>query len=141
MTNRCSLFHVHNRMYLVLFEGKYAERMAKQALNKQHILISISTYLNETGFPTEKSFVPSSLIEIYQFDDLVKLFERRYEDRMLIFCAGTNAISQARVVFLIGCHLIMSRRFLRTRSIDHSKEWSASRVTTAGKKHALWIAG
>ena len=98
-------------MYLVLFEGKYAERMAKQALNKQHILISISTYLNETGFPTEKSFVPSSLIEIYQFDDLVKLFERRYEDRMLVFCAGTNAISQGRVVFLIGCHLIMSKAF------------------------------
>ena len=103
-----SFFHVHDRAHLVLFEGKPAERMAQHVLKSKHIVIPIASTLSECPLSSTNFFVPSSLIEIYNFHKMVGIISRRNADHQLVFSAGTNKKVQVRVVFLVGCHFIMS---------------------------------
>ena len=109
MPTYSSCFHVHDRTYMFHFVGKHAERVAKQVLNKKYIIVSMESKINNSPVAAEQNYVPSSLIEIYKFDEMVKRLERRNAGHILIFSTGSSKEVQDRVVFLIGCTLIMSK--------------------------------
>ena len=104
-----SLLHVHDRVYLIRLEGTCAERVAQHALNYRQLTILASSNFTELACSSTRSCAPCSLTEIYKFDEMVKQLERRSEDQMLVFSAGTDKTMQRRVAFLLGCHLIMSK--------------------------------
>ena len=106
-----SFLHIYDRAYFVRFERRHAERMttAQQALNKKFFIIDALSIFDDQDFATELSFVPSSLIEIYKFSNMVSMYERRNAQDLLVFAAGTNQAVQRKTAFLVGCHLIMSK--------------------------------
>ena len=109
MANNRSFFHVHGQVYFVRYVGRHAERMAQHVLNKKHIIISLPLKFQIAADTDEQALVPSSLVEIYKFDQMVRQLERRNKDDVLVFSAGTNTNVQRRVAFLLGCQLIMSK--------------------------------
>ena len=104
----CSFLRMHDRAYLACFEENHAARMARHVLSKKYSIVPLPSSLNEFDFPAER-FVPSSLTEIYKFDEMVQRFERNMEECVIVFSAGRSKYSQRRVAFLIGCHLIISK--------------------------------
>ena len=58
-----------------------------------------------------QEFVPTfSLDEIYRFDSIVQIcIVRSPVSAQLLFCAGRLPYRRIRVLFLLGCHLIMSQ--------------------------------
>lgn len=101
---------IHGRLHIVTLDGTNAERMAQCMLKKKHLVVFIASKSEE--YPVHAAprdcFDPSSLIEIYKFDEMVNTIARRNPDQMLVFSVGSETETQARAAFLIGCHLIMS---------------------------------
>ncbi len=106
---------VTSNLYFALFDADYAESIARHALNGKYIVIpmtpisAICRYAQEGNYA--KSFTPSSLTEIYRFDDIANQITRRNADHKLVFAAGRNPQVHQRAIFLIGCHVIMSHGF------------------------------
>ena len=107
--NSSFFFHVYDRAYLVPFVGKHADRLVQQVLNKKYLIIPMDSKIKECAVAAEQTFVPNSLIEIYKFDEMVRHFERRNSQHILVFSTGSSKEVQGRVAFLIGCTLIMSK--------------------------------
>ena len=113
-----SFVHVHNRLYLALYDTDQAEIMARHELKFNFLVVPVhqtgagpvANRANETGGCGEEteSFNPSSLIEIFKFDEMACTLERKNPTMKLVFCTGAGLASQVRVAFLIGCHMIMS---------------------------------
>lgn len=106
-----SFIHVHNRLYLALYDAKQAEIMAQHELKQNFLVVPIASLkacpihgIKEDS----ESFNPSSLIEIFKFDEMACTLERKNPQMKLVFCTGAGQSSQIRVAFLIGCHMIMS---------------------------------
>ena len=112
---KSSFFHVHNQLYLALYDVKQAERMAHHSLKLKYVVVPIcssasnssETWVNDTT----DGFIPASLIELYKFDEMANQIARRNADHKLVFSAGRNLQVQMRAAFLIGCHMVMSHGF------------------------------
>ena len=107
---KCSFFNVHTRIYVALYDEKQAQRMAQHALKTKYIIIPVSAVWkrdHDSGIE-EENFTVSSLIEIYKFDEMANQMARRNADHKLVYTAGCSVRGQIKVVFLIGCHMIMS---------------------------------
>ena len=113
MVNNHSFLHIYDRAYLALFEGKHTERMAEHMLSRKRIVVFMDSesYNISVGVleRSKRCFFPSSLITIYKFDKMVQRLQRRNQDHLLVFSTGSNKDDQVRVVFLIGCWLILSK--------------------------------
>ena len=105
-----SFFRVHQQIYLALHDAKQAGNTAHHAIAGKHVVVPITSRCGQEHKTTYKvaGFSPSSLADIYKFNEIVNQVARRYPDSKLIFAAGTNAQDHIRVVFLIGCHLMVS---------------------------------
>ena len=107
---KSSFFRVHQKIYLALYDAKQTENMALHAISGKHVVVPITSKCGPepNASSEEVGFSPSSLAEIYKFNEIVNEVARRNPDSKVIFAAGTNTQHHIRVVFLIGCHLMIS---------------------------------
>jgi hypothetical protein len=106
-----SFANIHNRLYLALYEAKQAEIMAQHELKQNFLVVplaSVKACEVKGAKEDSESFNPSSLIEIFKFDEMACTLERKNPTIKLVFCTGAGQPSQVRVAFLVGCHMIMS---------------------------------
>ena len=57
------------------------------------------------------SFVPSSLTEIFRFDEMLRSTLRHNPGHKLVLCTNSDSYVQTKTVFLTGCYLIMTHDF------------------------------
>ena len=106
-----SFVHLHSRLYLSCLEPDMASQIMQQALNTTVFVVPLTEILQSIYSKPDsllKTFVPNTLIEIFKFDEMACLLQRKDFGMKLVFCVGQNQILLSRAVFLIGCHLIMS---------------------------------
>ena len=118
--SKSSFFRAHPRLYVALYHEREAARMAQHSLKFKYIIVPMASALrddDDIGIQ-KKYIVPSSLIDIYQFDKITNQIARRNADHKLVFSAGCSVEGQIKVVFLIGCHMIMSHSLNAGQTYD-----------------------
>jgi hypothetical protein len=104
------LIHIYGRLHLTLHDAEDAAKVALIDSETSNFLVipklSNDKKLDEAG---EQGFDPSSLSEIFRFDQMICQIELKYPSQKLVLCAGRSMLLQARAAFLVGCHLIISR--------------------------------
>jgi hypothetical protein len=100
-----SFVQLHEHLFLALYEETQATKMAQHTLKTKYLVVPCVHIVEIDGYDI---FAPSPLQEIYKFDELANQTARRNADLRLVFCAGLNPALQARVIFLLGCHMIIS---------------------------------
>jgi hypothetical protein len=95
----------HQHLFLALYEETQAKRMAQHMLKSKFVVVPCVHSIETNGC---EQFVPSPLQEIYRFDELANQASRQNAGLRLVFCAGLNPVIQARVAFLLGCHMLIS---------------------------------
>ena len=102
-----SFIPLFGRLYLTLHKDEDALRLAR--LEASNFLIIPQLCMREPGSVIdEEGFQPPSLSEIFKFDQCVRTIERKNPIRKLVFIAGRTMHNQSRVIFLTGCHAIIS---------------------------------
>jgi hypothetical protein len=107
----CSSFiHVHRNIYLALYDHAQAKRMAEHELNHNFLVLPLNTSTREHARVSDEcaGFMPSSLAQIYRFDQMVREISRKNAGAKLVFCSGVERLTQMKTAFLIGTHLIMT---------------------------------
>jgi hypothetical protein len=102
--------HVFDGIYLALQNTDQAGIMAQNILLGKSILVNMSSLSNESHCAI-KDFAPSSLAEIFRFDEMIRATKRHNPSNNIVLCAGITAYVQIKAVFLIGCHLLMAKEF------------------------------
>ena len=108
---KSSFFRAHSRLYVAFYAEKQAQKMAQHSLKVKYIIVPMASALigqDDVNMQTDCG-APSSLIDIYKFHEMTSQIARRDADHKLVFSAGPSVNGQIKVVFLIGCHMIMSR--------------------------------
>jgi hypothetical protein len=100
-----SFVQIHEFLFLALYEEAQATKLAHHALKTKYLVVPC---LHIVERHVLESFVPCPLQEIYKFDELANQASRKSSDLRLVFCGGLNTDLQTRVVFLLGCHMVVS---------------------------------
>ena len=111
-----SFFRVYDNLYMAFFHGDQAKVLARHELKSNFLVVPIlmedQYRLCEGGSSSSNmehnAFSPSSLTEIFKFDEMACALERNNTKTRLVFCTGGSHASQARLAFLVGCHMMMS---------------------------------
>ncbi len=112
----CGFIDICDGIFLSLFESDLTECMAQLKITGKFALIPLCP--NQMTSTTPKKFGPSSLAEIYRFDAMLRAFKRQNPSCKIVVCAGIENHLQAKSVFLMGCHLIMTHGMLLQDPID-----------------------
>jgi hypothetical protein len=123
--------HVFNGMSLAFSEVVWAEAMAHHMLLGKHITIPLHCSSQTT------SFEPSSLTEIFRFDEHVRAAQRHNPGFKIIVCTQRSLAVQSKAIFLMGCHLIMSQEFSAKEAIDNLGGLPESRLPTEDNELSL----
>jgi hypothetical protein len=102
------LIHIFGRIHLTLHDADDATKVALIDSETSNFLI-VPRLSNEIQQIEERGFGPSSLTEIFKFDEMICHLERKCPHQKLVMCAGRTYNLQARTAFLVGCHLIISQ--------------------------------
>jgi hypothetical protein len=107
---RTSFFRVCNQVYLAMFDARQAERLAQNSLKGKCIIVpAASAFKDDLDLDMKDDcFLPSSLIEIYKFNEMSNQISRRNADSKLVFSTGSTLKVQTRVSFLVGCYMMLS---------------------------------
>jgi hypothetical protein len=107
---KSSFFKVYQQLYLALYDEQQALKMSRHAITGKFIIIPRSKeFKKDTSECLDwDGFLPSSLIDIYMFINAAKQTARRNPDSKLIFVVGSNFAGLSKMVFLMGCHMIIS---------------------------------
>jgi hypothetical protein len=107
------LIHIYGRLHLTLHDAEDAAKVALIDCETSNFIviprISNDDKHGQDRQVGEQGFDPSSLTEIFKFDEMIRQIERKYPSQKLVLCAGRSLLLQARTAFLVGCHLIISR--------------------------------
>ena len=108
---KTSFLCAHPRLYIAFYDERQAQKMAHHSLKVKYIMVPMASALkDDSDIRTQnQSIVPSSLIDIYDFNEMANQIARKNGDHRLVFSAGSNVKIQIKVVFLIGCHMILSQ--------------------------------
>ena len=109
----CSSFiQIHKNLFLALYDQIQAKAMAIHELNQNYVIIPVHrAALVDFDYRTEiesKPFVPSSLGQVYSFDQMIRGISRKNAGSKLVICTGTEIPVQLRIAFLLGSHLVMT---------------------------------
>ncbi len=96
---------IHEHLFLALYDETQATKMAQHTIKAKYLVVPCVHIVEIDGY---EGFTPSPLQEVYKFDELANQTARRNADLKLVFCAGLNLALQARVIFLLGCHMVVS---------------------------------
>ena len=100
------IMHVFGDLYITFLESEAAESMSQNILLGKCVLVQMSACAN-----SGPSFVPSSLTEIFRFDDMLRTTLRHNPGHKMVICTNVDAYVQTKTVFLTGCHLMMTHGF------------------------------
>jgi hypothetical protein len=109
---------LHNRLYLALYGKRQAESVALHELKHGHILTDLDIDTPASSGLSIFSGAPASLAEIFRFNEKLNALFRFNAGKQIVVCTGSNSHSQAKIVFLLGCHLIMSCS-VRDKQVRH----------------------
>jgi hypothetical protein len=98
--------------------------------------ITVNSEINKS------SAAPASLAEIFMFDEKINTFFRMNASKQIVAYTGSNIHRQAIVIFLLGCHLIMTWNIdlQQVRSIFRPLEDIRAIVEYARSMHNCWSA-
>jgi hypothetical protein len=132
---------VHKRLYIALLDEKQARTVSRNILNTNYIVVplSISKVDNLNGVdqdtsadldthcspPVYQAFLPPCLGDIFKFHEVLTTLDRKYPRKKLVFQTGADHAVQARMVFLLGCHMIMSHNFCFEKTCTAFKDLRA----------------
>jgi hypothetical protein len=107
---RTSFFRVRYQIYLAMYDARQAERLAHNSLKGKCVIVpAASAFKDDLDLDIKDDcFLPSSLIEIYKFNEMSNQIARRNADSKLVFSTGSTLKVQTRVIFLVGCHMMLS---------------------------------
>jgi hypothetical protein len=108
---KLSLIHAFKSIFLVLQEEEKADQLAQHVFCTKYVIVpfmSSDSSSEITDSSVLEGFEPSSLTEIYNFDKVANQVARQHLDHKLVFSTSSKARARSRVVFLLGCHLILS---------------------------------
>ena len=107
---KSSFFQVYEQIHVALYDEQQAERMSLHAITGKFIMVprNKSCKENSNSLSDRNGFYPSSLVDIYKFNEMSNQIARRNPDSKLIFLAGSSIEARSTVIFLIGCHMMMS---------------------------------
>ena len=100
------ILHIYSDLYITFLCSDQAERIAEHLLLGRYVLVHISA-----GIESKPSFTPSSLAEIFRFDEMLQITRRDNPNRKMILCTRDDTYLQKKTLFLTGCHLIMANNF------------------------------
>ena len=111
----CSSFmQIHRHIYLALYDQVQAKTMANQQLNQNYLIVPLHQSQTDVLLTEDNSednsqaFTPSTLAQIYKFDQILRDISRKNVGAKLVFCSGTERLAQSKIAFLFGCHLLMT---------------------------------
>ena len=105
------MIHVFGRLHLTLHGAENAAKVARMDGETSNFLIIPGSSNDVQGERfVQPGFGPSSLTEIFKFDEMICQIERSHPSQKLVVCAGRLPLERARTAFLVGCHLIISHR-------------------------------
>jgi hypothetical protein len=90
--------------------------MSQNILLGKCVLVQMSSCSN-----SGTSFVPSSLTEIFRFDEMLRTTVRHNPGHKLVICTNVGAYVQTKTVFLTGCHLMMTHSFTFRQTFEAFK--------------------
>jgi hypothetical protein len=108
-----SIGRIDNQIYIALCEEKKAVKLIQGKSMGKYIVVK-PTFVDEDslGFGLHaKGFWPSSLIDIYRFDSMAHQIALQNADSKLFFASCFLKEVQIRIVFLVGCHIMLSKGF------------------------------
>ena len=100
--------HIYNGIYLTMHEASDADKMAQHKLYGKRIIIP---FFSRGPNPSRQTFIPSSLAEIFKFDEMMRGIHRHNPSHSIVLCAGVDPFVQAKAIFLAGCHMMMTQGF------------------------------
>ena len=101
--------HVFDKIYLSLASIDQAEVLARNLFPGKYILVNINSSAQKSC--TKSGFVPSSLAEIFRFDEILRDVDCHNPSHKIVICAGLDLYSRSKSVFLVGSYLLMTRGF------------------------------
>jgi hypothetical protein len=114
-------------MYVALYDKKQAELIGRHELNRKRlVLVTSAGYEKSPEVHPESADGVVSLEEIFKFDKICNALRRQNAGDAIIFYTGSHALHQSRMIFLLGCHLMMSHDYSSTdvklvfHRLDHS---------------------
>jgi hypothetical protein len=113
---------IHKRLYIALLDEKQAQIVARNILNTNYIVVPLTiskvdsmSGIDDTPEKTNSvrpdmttAFIPPCIGDIFKFHEVLSTLERKYPRKKLVFQTGADHAIQTRMVFLLGCHMIMS---------------------------------
>ena len=118
MNRRTSSFmQIHRHIYLALYDQAEAKKIAMDELIQNYLIIPLhqsrdwettSSYEIKETDDANAIFVPSTLAQIYKFDQMIRDVSRKHPGVKLVFCTGIKRLVQLKIAFLLGCHLLMT---------------------------------
>jgi hypothetical protein len=99
--------YVHNRLYLALISPEQAGGIIQDEPSARFLLAPLSS-LKKCEIENSASFAPSTLAEIYRFDEAARAQQRRHPCMKIVFPTGPHRTAQVKTAFMLGCHMIMS---------------------------------
>jgi hypothetical protein len=108
-----SIARVDNQIYIALCEEKQAVKLMQGKVMEKYVIVK-PTFVDEDSLDfglQAKGFWPSSLVDIYRFNSMADRIARQNADSKLVFSSGILKEVQIQVVFLVGCHIMLSKGF------------------------------
>ena len=103
---KSTFLRLHNRLSLALFDKTQAETIAQhELLKRSYIMVGVDIERKKSACANES---PATLEEIFVFDECFNTFCRKNHEAEVVVYTGLELENQIKVVFLLGCHLIMT---------------------------------
>ena len=115
--HRSSFIGLHSRLYLALYEEEQVCRIAKHELCFNYMILPLLPD-QVVLCNIETNIVTSSLEEVYKFDQMLHIVMRQNSGMKIVFYTGSSGAHQLKIVFLLGCHMIMSHAWTSEDSIS-----------------------
>ena len=100
--------HIFNGIYLAMLEASDADKIAQHKLHCKRIIVPL---FSRSPNPATPYFTPSSLADIFKFDEMMRAVQRHSPSHCIVLCASVDPFVQAKAIFLAGCHMMMTQGF------------------------------
>jgi hypothetical protein len=104
---KTAFLRLHSRLALVLLDKEQAASIAQHELNSSHVLVGVEV-ANKPEPLDVSAATPATLEEICMFDEYFNTICRQNNDAKVVVYTGLDAQRQIKVIFTLGCHLIMT---------------------------------
>jgi hypothetical protein len=106
---KSAFLRLHGRLALALLDKEQAASIAQHELNSSHILVGVEVANKPGPRATDISVAtPATLEEIFMFDEYFNSICRQNNESKVVVYTGLDVQRQIKIIFALGCHLIMT---------------------------------